>query len=108
MVTVLAPVAVCVYAFPSTVINAVPLLVDLPYGGVAVTGVLAGVTLGAGTVVAGLQRRLGAWTAVVGAGAGHDRLRGRRGVRDDRGGAVADRRPPRCWERAAGSVSPRG
>ena len=27
---------------------------------------LAGVTLGAGTVVAGLQRRLGPWTAVVG------------------------------------------
>ena len=70
VLTVLAPVAVCVYAFPSTVINAVPLLVDLPYGGVAVTGVLAGVTLGAGTVVAGLQRRLGPWTAVVGAALG--------------------------------------
>jgi len=63
--SVLAPVAVCVYAFPSSIINAVPLLVDLPYGGVAVTGVLAGVTLGAGTLVAGLQRRLGRWTAVV-------------------------------------------
>jgi predicted MFS family arabinose efflux permease len=63
--TVLAPVAVCVYAFPSSVINAVPLLVELPYGGVAVTGVLAGITLGAGTLVAGLQRRLGRWTAVV-------------------------------------------
>jgi hypothetical protein len=64
---VFAPVAVCVYAFPSTVISAVPLLVELPYGGVAVTGVLAGVTLGAGTLVAGLQRQLGSWTAVVGA-----------------------------------------
>jgi hypothetical protein len=64
--TVLAPVAVCVYAFPSSVISAVPLLVDLPYGGVAVTGLLAGVTLGAGTLVAPLQRRLGPWTAVVG------------------------------------------
>src|SRR5215212_1996502 len=63
--TVLAPVAVCVYAFPSAVINAVPLLVELPAGGVAITGVLAGVTLGAGTLVAGLQRRLGRWTAVV-------------------------------------------
>jgi hypothetical protein len=63
--TVLAPVAVCVYAFPSSVVSAVPLLVDLPYGGVAVAGVLAGVTLGAGTLVAGLQRRLGRWTAVV-------------------------------------------
>jgi predicted MFS family arabinose efflux permease len=70
VLTVLAPVAVCVYAFPSTIISAVPLLVDLPYGGVAVTGVLAGITLGAGTVVAGLQRRLGASTAVVGAALG--------------------------------------
>ena len=68
--TVLAPVAVCVYAFPSSIISAVPLLVELPYGGVAVTGVLAGITLGAGTVVAGLQRSLGRWTAVVGAAVG--------------------------------------
>jgi Major Facilitator Superfamily len=70
LLTVLAPVAVCVYAFPSSVISAVPLLVDLPYGGVAVTGLLAGVTLGAGTVVAGLQRWLGPWTAVVGTALG--------------------------------------
>ena len=68
--TALAPVAVCVYAFPSSVISAVPLLVALPYGGVAVTGLLAGVTLGAGTLVAPLQRRLGPWTAVVGAALG--------------------------------------
>ncbi|MFL6094241.1 MAG: MFS transporter [Blastococcus sp.] len=68
--TVLAPVAVCVYAFPSSVISAVPLLVDLPYGGVAVTGLLAGVTLGAGTLVAPLQGRLGPWTAVVGTALG--------------------------------------
>jgi len=68
--TVLAPIAVCVYAFPSTVISAVPLLVDLPYGGVAVTGVLAGVTLGAGTLVAPLQQRLGRWTAVIGSALG--------------------------------------
>jgi MFS family permease len=68
--TVLAPVAVGVYAFPSTVISAVPLLVDLPYGGVAVTGVLAGVTLGAGTLVAPLQARLGRWTAVIGSALG--------------------------------------
>ena len=68
--TALAPVAVCVYAFPSSVISAVPLLVRLPYGGVAVTGLLAGITLGAGTLVAPLQRRLGPWTAVVGAALG--------------------------------------
>jgi predicted MFS family arabinose efflux permease len=70
VLTVLAPVAVCVYAFPSTIISAVPLLVELPYGGVAVTGVLAGITLGAGTLVAGLQRRFLSWTAVVGGGLG--------------------------------------
>lgn len=70
MATVLAPVAVCVYAFPSSVISAVPLLVKLPYGGVAVTGLLAGVTLGAGTLVAPLQGRLGPWTAVVGSALG--------------------------------------
>jgi MFS family permease len=70
VLTVLAPVAVCVYAFPSSVISAVPLLVALPSAGVAVTGVLAGVTLGAGTVVAGLQRRLGRWTAVLGSALG--------------------------------------
>jgi hypothetical protein len=64
--TVLAPVAVCVYAFPATLISAVPLLAPLPAAGVAVTGVLAGVTLGAGTLVAGLQRRFGQWTAVIG------------------------------------------
>jgi hypothetical protein len=68
--TALAPVAVCVYAFPSSVISAVPLLVDLPYGGVAVTGLLAGVTLGAGTLVAPLQRPFGPWTAVVGTALG--------------------------------------
>jgi MFS family permease len=68
--TVLAPVAVCVYAFPSTVISAVPLLLELPHGGVAVTGLLAGVTLGAGTLVAPLQRRLDRWTAVVGTALG--------------------------------------
>lgn len=70
VLTVLAPVAVCVYAFPSTIISAVPLLVELPYGGVAVTGVIAGITLGAGTLVAGLQQRFQAWTAVVGAALG--------------------------------------
>ncbi len=64
--TVLAPVAVCVYAFPTAVVSAVPVLVELPAAGVLVTGLLAGGTLGASTLAAGLQRRLGAWTAVVG------------------------------------------
>ncbi|GAB3351095.1 MFS transporter [Modestobacter lapidis] len=66
VLTVLAPVAVCVYALPTTVVSAVPLLVELPGAGVLVTGVVAGATLGAGTLVAGLQRRLGPWTAVAG------------------------------------------
>src|SRR3954451_22004377 len=65
--TVLAPMAICVYAFPSAVVSAVPLLGTLPGSGVAVTGVLAGVPLGAGTVAAPLQHRLGRWTAVAGA-----------------------------------------
>ena len=89
--TVLAPVAVCVYAFPSSVISAVPLLVDLPYGGVAVTGLLAGVTLGAGTLVAPLQRPP---RPVDGGRRGrtrHGRLRGRGGLRDHRLAPLARR-----------------
>jgi MFS family permease len=70
LLTVLAPVAVCVYAFPSSVISAVPLLAPLPASGVAVVGVLAGITLGAGALVSGLQARLGPWTAVVGTALG--------------------------------------
>lgn len=69
-VTALAPVAACVYAFPATVIAGLPILVDLPGDGVLTTGVLAGLTLGAGAVVAPLQRRLGSWTAVVAATSG--------------------------------------
>jgi MFS family permease len=70
-VTVAAPVAVCVYAFPSVVISALPVLVDLPHGSaVAITGVLAGITLGASTLAAQLQKRLGAATPVVGASIG--------------------------------------
>jgi MFS family permease len=69
-VTALAPVAVCVYGFPATAIAALPVLVDLPGNGVLATGVLAGLTLGAGAVVAPLQQRLGAWTAVAAATSG--------------------------------------
>ncbi len=68
--TVVAPLSVCVYAFPATAINAVPLLVGLPADPVAATGLLAGATLGAGTLVAPLQARLGRLTAVWGAGLG--------------------------------------
>jgi MFS family permease len=68
--TALAPVAVCVYAFPAIVIAGLPQLLTLPGDGVVTTGVLAGLTLGAGAVVAPLQRRLGTWTAVAAATTG--------------------------------------
>lgn len=70
-VTVAAPVAVCVYAFPSVVISALPVLVDLPRSSaVALTGVLAGLTLGASTLAASLQKRLRRWTPTVAATCG--------------------------------------
>lgn len=68
--TALAPVAVCVYAFPATAIAALPQLVALPGDGVLATGVLAGLTLGAGALVAPLQSRLGTWTGVAAATCG--------------------------------------
>jgi MFS family permease len=68
--TALAPVAACVYAFPATIIAGLPVLVELPGDGVVATGVLAGLTLGTGAVVAPLQRRLGTWTAVAAATCG--------------------------------------
>ena len=66
LLTVLLPMSVCVYAFPSVVISAVPLLVETSAPPVLLTGILAGITLGAGTVAAPLQRRVGRWTAVLG------------------------------------------
>jgi hypothetical protein len=63
LLTVLAPLAVCVYAFPTVVVSAVPLLVETDAPPVLLTGILAGLTLGFGTVAAPLQRPLGAWTA---------------------------------------------
>ena len=65
--TVVVPVAVCVYAFPATVAAGLPLLVPLPGSGVLPAGVLAGLTLGSGAVVAPLQRRLGPRTALAAA-----------------------------------------
>ncbi len=70
LLTVLAPLAVCVYAFPSVVIAAVPLLVETSAPPVLLTGVLAGLTLGAGALAAPLQRRLGRWSAVTAVGLG--------------------------------------
>ena len=70
LLTVLLPMSVCVYAFPSVVIAAVPLLVETSAPPVLLTGLLAGITLGAGTLAAPLQRRVGRWSAVVGVGTG--------------------------------------
>lgn len=70
LLTVLLPMSVCVYAFPSVVIAAVPLLVETSAPPVLLTGVLAGITLGAGAIAAPLQRRLGRWTAATGVALG--------------------------------------
>ncbi len=70
LLTVLAPLAVCVYAFPSVVIAAVPLLVETSAPPVLLTGVLAGITLGAGALAAPLQRRIGPWSAAAGVASG--------------------------------------
>lgn len=70
LLTVLAPLAVCVYAFPTVVVSAVPVLVRTDAPPVLLTGVLAGLTLGCGTLAAPLQRRFGSATAVVGTASG--------------------------------------
>lgn len=70
VVTVLAPLAVCVYAFPSIVIAGVPLLVVTQAPAVLLTGLLAGVTLGAGALAAPAQKLLGRWTATAATGSG--------------------------------------
>lgn len=60
---VVAPLAICVYAYPATAVAAVPVLIGFPAAPVALTGLLAGVTLGAGALTAPLQGRLGHRTA---------------------------------------------
>ena len=67
---VLAPMAVWVFAFPTVVVAAVPLLVRTDAPPVLLTGVLAGITLGTGTLAAPLQRRCRQWTAALGLRAG--------------------------------------
>lgn len=69
-VLVVAPLAVCVYAFPSTALIGIPLLIGLPVAPVAMTGLLAGLTLGAGAIAAPMQARLGVRTAPVAAACG--------------------------------------
>lgn len=70
VLTVLLPLAVCVYAFPSVIIAAVPLLIETSAPPVLLTGILAGLTLGAGALAAPLQRRMDRSTAPVAAGLG--------------------------------------
>jgi len=67
---VVAPLAVCVYAFPASTIAAVPILVGLPVAPVALTGLVAGLALGAGALAARLHGRLGPRTAPVAAACG--------------------------------------
>ena len=70
LLSVLAPMSVWVFAFPTVVVAAVPLLVRTDAPPVLLTGVLAGLTLGTGTVAAPLQRRFQRWTAAVACGTG--------------------------------------
>ena len=67
---VIAPLAVCVYAFPALAVAGVPVLIGFPAAPVALTGLLAGITLGAGALAAPLQQRLGARTAPLAAACG--------------------------------------
>lgn len=62
-VLVIAPLAVCVYAFPASAVAGIPVLIGFPVAPVALTGLLAGITLGTGALAAPLQGRLGARTA---------------------------------------------
>ena len=64
---VIAPLAVCVYAFPASAVAGIPVLLGFPFAPVALTGLLAGITLGTGALAAPLQARLGARTAPVAA-----------------------------------------
>ena len=67
---VVAPLAVCVYAFPASAVAGIPVLIGFPVAPVALTGLLAGLALGAGTLAAPFQSRLGARTAPVAAACG--------------------------------------
>lgn len=64
---VVSPLAVCVYAFPASAVGGLPVLIGFPVAPVALTGLLAGITLGAGALAAPLQGRLGSRTAPIAA-----------------------------------------
>jgi MFS family permease len=70
---VVFPVAVGVFTFPSTAVTVLPLqlIPAMPQIAVAVTGVVAGVTLGTGVIIQPVSKRLGAAVAgPVGLGLG--------------------------------------
>lgn len=67
---VIAPLAVCVYAFPATAVGGLPVLLGFPVAPVALTGLLAGAALGAGALAAPLQGRLRHRTAPLAATCG--------------------------------------
>lgn len=69
-VLVIAPLAVCVYAFPASAVAGIPVLIGFPVAPVALTGLLAGLTLGAGALAAPLQSRLGTKAAPAAAACG--------------------------------------
>ena len=72
-VLVVVPIALGVFAFPSTAATVLPLLLtpQMPGIAVAVAGIVAGVTLSTGALVPPLERRLGATLAgPVGLGLG--------------------------------------
>ncbi|MCF7552439.1 MFS transporter [Pseudonocardia sp. WMMC193] len=68
-VLVVVPIAIGVFAYAATAVNVLPLELEpvMPGVGVAVTGVVAGITMGAGVAVQPLVRRLGVGYAGAGA-----------------------------------------
>lgn len=66
----LMTLAVCIYGFPASAINALPILVGFPIFPVAATGILSSMTLAAGAIAAPAQSRLGNRAGVIAATCG--------------------------------------
>jgi hypothetical protein len=70
---VVVPIAIGVFAYPSTAVNVLPLELGplMPGVGVAVTGIVSGITLGTGVLAQPLVGRVGsAWAGAIGLGLG--------------------------------------
>jgi MFS family permease len=70
---VVVPIAIGVFAYPSTAVNVLPLELApvMPGVGVAVTGIVSGITLGTGVLTQPLVRHIGpTWAGAVGLGLG--------------------------------------